>query len=142
MRSSSDAHRRGGPFARWRLLAAALLAVGFAGSLGGCSGEATPRSAVPGCPLDQVTGVLEPLGPPGSIGIALDDSRHLIVVWGDGHRSVDINGTLSVLSPAGQVVARVGDRVTLTGGQIRPGQFLACGPTPARGGGPSTGVHV
>lgn len=74
--------------------------------------------------------MLEPLGHPGSIGIAVDS--HHLVVWGDGHRSVDVNGTLSVVSPAGQVVARVGDRVTLTGGTVRPGEFLACGPAAPR----------
>ncbi|MDQ3128302.1 MAG: hypothetical protein M3Q66_07615, partial [Chloroflexota bacterium] len=67
---------------------------------------------------------------------------HLIVVWGDGHRSVEVDGTLSVVSPAGQVVARVGDRVTLTGGRVRPGEFLACGPTPGAGGGGTSSVRA
>ena len=73
--------------------------------------------------------MLEPLGPPGSIGI-FDGASHLILTWGDGSRTVDVGGTLSVVSPDGTVTARVGDRVTLTGGRIRPGEFVACGPTP------------
>jgi hypothetical protein len=119
----------------------ALLVVGIGGAIAGCSSEPSP-SSVAACPLDSITGVLEPLGPPGSIGIAAD-SLHLIVVWGDGHRSVDVDGTLSVVSPSGHVVARVGDRVTLTGGHVRPGEFLACGPAaPRESGGASSSVRA
>jgi len=102
---------------------------GFLVLVAGCASE-PPPSLVLGCPLDQVTGVLEPLGPPGSIGI-FTDGDHLILTWGDGTRTVDVGGTLSVVSPAGTVTARVGDRVTLTGGRIRAGEFVACGPRPA-----------
>lgn len=96
--------------------------------LGGCATGPT-GTLVLGCPLDQISGVLEPLGPPGSMGI-FDGGSHLILTWGDGTRTVDVDGTLSVVSPAGDVTARVGDQVTLTGGRIRPGEFVACGPAP------------
>ena len=71
--------------------------------------------------------MLEPLGPPGSIGIATGN-EHLIVTWGDGTRSVEVGGTLSVVSPDGRVTAREGDHATLTGGLVGAGVFVACGP--------------
>jgi hypothetical protein len=110
-----------------RVAAAAL--AGLVVALDGCATQ-PPPSLVLGCPLDQISGVLEPLGPPGTIGI-FDGGDHLIITWGDGTRTVDIGGTLSVVSPNGVVTARVGDRVKLTGGRIRAGEFVACGPGPA-----------
>ncbi len=99
------------------------------GVVGGCA-SAPPPSIVLGCPLDRITGVLEPLGLPGSMGI-FAGGEHLVLTWGDGTRTVDVAGTLTVVLPDGRVSARVGDRVTLTGGRIRAGEFVACGPEPA-----------
>ena len=80
-----------------------------------------------GCPADLISGILEPLGPPGSIGFAIGN-EHLIVEWGDGTRTAVVNGMLSVVSPDGGVIAHVGDEVTLTGGRTRAGVLRACGP--------------
>jgi hypothetical protein len=115
--------RRAGNFAL-------ALALGASVALGGCASAPT-GTPVAGCPLDRISGVLEPLGPPGSLRI-FDGGDHLILTWGDGTRTLVVDGVLSVVAPDGTVSARVGDRVTLTGGRIRAGEFLACGPAPAR----------
>jgi hypothetical protein len=63
---------------------------------------------------------------PGSIGI-MDGPRHVLVSWTGGYRAAEIDGALVVLSPAGAVVARSGDRVEISGGEARPGEWSACG---------------
>jgi hypothetical protein len=63
---------------------------------------------------------------PGSIGV-MDGSRHVLVTWNGGYHAAEIDGALVVLSPAGAVVARSGDRVEISGGEVRPGEWFACG---------------
>ena len=111
-------------------LLAPLLALAVVGIAAGCTSE-SPPSVIPGCPADRITGVLEPLGPPGSMGIAVGN-EHLILQWGDGTRTIEVAGTLSAVSPEGTVTARVGDAVTVPGGRIRAGVFFACAPTRVR----------
>jgi hypothetical protein len=74
-----------------------------------------------------IEGVLEPLGPPGSIGI-MDGPNHLILSWHDGFHPAEVDGALVVVSLDGTVVARAGDRVQVTGGQLKAGEWFACGP--------------
>ncbi|MBA2721000.1 MAG: hypothetical protein H0U52_17425 [Chloroflexi bacterium] len=92
-----------------------------------CGTDPAGPVAVDSCPANLIEGVLEPLGKPGSIGI-MEGSRHLHVTWVGGYRSAEQNGIAVVLSPAGEVVAQAGDAVRLTGGEIRPGEVVACGP--------------
>lgn len=108
-----------------RVIARLGLIVAVIGMTAACASAPIPTPVA--CPAALITGVLEPLGPPGSIGIAAGP-RHLIVTWVDGYRSAELNGSLVVLSPEGAVVARAGDRVELTGGELRAGEWTACGP--------------
>ncbi len=96
--------------------------------------DAGPTSTPVGCPIELIEGVLEPLGMPGSIGI-MSGSRHLIITWTNGYRSAEVAGAVVVISPSGAVVARAGDRVEVTGGEVRPGEWLSCGPPRLRAGG-------
>ena len=102
------------------------IAFGAPALVGGC-GLLPTGSLLPGCQPDRITGILEPLGPSGSLGLAVGN-EHLILEWGDGTRTVVVNGRLSVLSPAGIVTGHVGDEITLTGGRTRPGVITACSP--------------
>jgi hypothetical protein len=77
------------------------------------------------CAAVAVPGVLEPLGTEG-IGIFTAD-RHLEVDWPDGYSALSVGGRLSLVDPGGQVLAGVGDRVELTGREVRPGVLVACG---------------
>jgi hypothetical protein len=94
-------------------------------ALAACGSDATGTPV--GCPTNLIEGVLEPLGMPGSIGI-MDGTRHLVIVWTNGYRSAVVDAGVAVLSPSGEVVARAGDTVEVTGGEVRPGEWLACGP--------------
>jgi hypothetical protein len=88
----------------------------------GCS--SSPTESPLGCPLAVIEGFLEPLGPPGSIGI-MEGPNHLILSWHDGFHPAEVNGALVVLSPDGTVVARVGDLVQVTGASIKAGEWFS-----------------
>ena len=103
------------------LAAAAILVVAIAACY------ARPTDSLVACPADQIEGVLEPLGMPGSIGIMVG-SRHLLINWANGYRATEVDGAMVVVSPTGAIVARAGDRVQLAGGEIRPGEWFTCGP--------------
>jgi hypothetical protein len=77
------------------------------------------------CAAVAVPGVLEPLGSEG-IGI-LAGGRHLEIDWPDGYSALSVGGRLSLVDPAGQVVAGVGDRVEVSAHEVRPGVLAACG---------------
>ena len=112
-------------------VASLVAGVALVASIAGCS--SVPSAAPVGCPAALIEGVLEPLGPPGSIGI-MEGPNHLILSWHDGFHPATINGTLVVLAPDGTVVAREGDRVQVTGGQLKAGEWFACGaPRPIAG---------
>jgi len=100
------------------------LALGW-GLLGACDGS-EPVVPAPSCPANVISGRLEPLGLPGSIGIAVGP-QHQLVTWSNGYHAAAVNGDLVVVSPTGQIVARVGDTVELSGVEVRPGEWLACG---------------
>jgi hypothetical protein len=112
-------------FVRGSLLIVLLSACG--------SGPVASVDVAPACAGVHFTGVLEPLGLPGGIGIMVE-SRHYLLSWADGYRSAETNGAVVVLSPDGTLVAREGEDVEVTGGFSRPGEIRACGPPRRRGG--------
>jgi hypothetical protein len=109
----------------WRR-SAAVLAFVLATSAG-CTSEEPTEPLASACPSDRIEGTLEPLGMPGSIGLA-EASSHSVITWLGGNRTGVVEGALSVIAPDGRVLARVGDPVIVTGGHVRPGEIVACGP--------------
>ena len=105
--------------ATWALFAFAFILVGAA-----CSPDTDHETAV-ACPTALIRGTLEVLGT--DIGLFDSDSRHLLVVWPYGYSTREVDGQLSVVDPAGGVVARVGDSVQIPGSELRVGEWHACG---------------
>ena len=104
----------------WTLLALAFTFVGA-----GCSPDTDQKTATVACPTALMRGTLEVLG--ADIGLFAVDNRHLIVNWPDGYTTRDVGGQPSLVDPAGVVVARAGDSVEIPGGEIRVGEWHACG---------------
>ena len=102
------------------LLALAVLVVGTA-----CGSPVDQGSPVVGCPAALIRGTLELLG--SDLGLMDSQQRHLVVDWPDGYVTRDIDGQPSLVDPAGRLVARAGDAVEITGGEIRVGEWYACG---------------
>jgi hypothetical protein len=117
------------------LLAVAVLACG--GSTPATSGPSSIalRTQEPvgsetpvGCPAAVIEGVL--VADPGS-GVALDDPAGFVrpVIWPHGYSGRP--GTpIAVVDADGNLIAQVGDRVRIGGGEITgDGAWLACGGT-------------
>ena len=117
---------------------AALLALAVAA----CSGSAAPRSLSPdaialatsraglfntGCPAARLDGTL--VADPET-GTAVDSRvGRKPVIWPFGFTARAAAGMVEVLDPAGKVVARTGERVGLSGGEITSdGRWSTCGP--------------
>lgn len=85
-------------------------------------GSETP----PGCPAALIEGVLVA---DAESGVALRDTEGLIeiVIWPHGY-SGRVGDPVAVVDADGIVVARVGDRVRIGGGEIGPDRsWMACG---------------
>ena len=90
-----------------------------------CGLAPAPPTPAVGCPEALVRGTLEVLG--GEIGLFDSTDRHLIVQWPAGYATRDVGGEPSLVDPSGRVVARAGDAVEIPGGEIRVGEWFACG---------------
>ena len=85
-------------------------------------GSETP----PGCPAALIEGVLVA---DAASGVALRDTEGLIeiVIWPHGY-SGRVGDPVAVVDAESNVVARVGDRVRIGGGEIGPDRsWMACG---------------
>ena len=102
----------------------ALAAVLLVALLGACDAPARPEPAT--CPSTTITGTLEPLGSE-ALRLFAQDARHLEVDWPVGFSAISVRGRLSLVDPGGTVLAGVGDRVAVHGGEARPGTWVACG---------------
>ena len=105
--------------------ASTLLAFAFTFVGAACSPDTDQKTATVACPTAVIRGTLEVLG--ADIGLFATDSRHLLVIWPFGYSTREVDGQLSVVDPAGGVVARVGDSVEIPGGELRVGEWHACG---------------
>ncbi len=103
----------------------ALLAIAFTIVGAACGPDTDQQTAAVACPTALIRGTLEVLGT--DIGLFDIDSRHLGVEWPDGYTTREVGGRLSVVDPAGGVVARAGDSVEIPGGELRVGEWHACG---------------
>ena len=92
-------------------------------SAGAC-GSGPTGTPVDSCPANEVSGTLETLGQ--RIGI-MTGGRHLVLTWSGGYRDATVDGERVIVGPTGEVAARVGDEVRLLGGELRVGEFHACG---------------
>jgi hypothetical protein len=104
----------------WAILALAFTLVGAA-----CGPDTDHETAAVACPTALIRGTLEVLGT--DIGLFDIDSRHLIVDWPDGYTTHEVGGQPSLVDPVGRVVARAGDSVEIPGGELRVGEWHACG---------------
>jgi hypothetical protein len=111
--------------ARPQGLALGLLALAFAIVGAACGPDTGQQTAAVACPTALIRGTLEVLGT--DIGLFDTDSRHLLVVWPYGYSTREVDGQLSVVDPAGGVVAGVSDSVEIPGGELRVGEWHACG---------------
>lgn len=90
-----------------------------------CGDARVPETTAVACPASLIRGTLEVLGT--DIGLFDSDNRHLIVDWPDGYTTRVVAGQPSLVDPAGGVVARAGDSVEIPGGEVRVGEWYACG---------------
>jgi hypothetical protein len=104
----------------WTLLAFAFTFLGAA-----CGPDTDQQTAAVACPTALIRGTLEVLGT--DIGLFGIDSRHLLVEWPYGYTTREVSGQLSLIDPAGGVVARAGDSVEIPGRELRVGEWYACG---------------
>ena len=90
----------------------------------GCD-EAVVVPSPTSCPKALIEGTLEPLGVGDGIGIAVGP-RHLLIAWPAPYSTRTVEGRLSVVDASGRVIASVGDRVRVPGGEDQFG-WQACG---------------
>ncbi len=122
-----------------RRLAGAVVVTGLALGLLGCDAyTALPvptielRTSVPvgrGSPLACMTALLEGVlvrEERSGIGIVTDDGTRYAVLWPPGFVGITGNPAF-VTNTTGQRIAKVGDRVTLGGGEVAPGTWETCG---------------
>ena len=103
----------------------ALVALAFTFVGAACSPDTNQETAAVACPTALIRGTLEVLGT--DIGLFDIADRHLMVDWPDGYTTRDVGGQPSLVDPAGGVVARAGDSVEIPGGELRVGEWHACG---------------
>jgi hypothetical protein len=90
----------------------------------GCA--AAPAGTLVGCPMALIEGTL--VGqPPNYLSLVLDDGEAVDVDWSERF-AINSGDPITLVDPNGLVVARAGDRVTITGGALRgPGTWTECG---------------
>ena len=100
-------------------LVLAILAAGACTSL-----SRGPDGTLVGCPLAIAEGTLEEVAP-GKLALRTDYAGLVEVRWSAG-LSVRPGPPAQLVDAEGQVVARAGDRVSLTGGYLGENAFTQC----------------
>lgn len=114
--------------------ALSLVACGGSGSTGSAgptpialrTQEPVGSETPPGCPAALIEGVLVADAESG-VALREADGHVEIVIWPHGY-SGRVGDPVAVVDADGNVMARVGDRVRIGGGEIGPGRsWMACG---------------